>query len=185
MFVAALSPDFLTEWSETHEHRVVLQPTKCMFQNFDIGDLRAGQFWTTSYAKSMGKYRNAFIVIKAHGIGPNLSRSYYWWPFVMMKVQLFISGLCKVVRSHQRPPEVFINCALQNEDRDVKQAPMCFSCPYASNDIRNDLFQTYHDLDLRSNFQIDLLRSSYISFEPTWWEKYNGSKILTLHSFHR
>ena len=62
---------------------------------------------------------------------------------------------------------------------------MCLSCPYASNHIRHDLFRTCHDLDLMSNFQIYLLRSSYLSFEPAWWEKYNGAKILTLASIDK
>ena len=68
---------------------------------------QSGQFCTTSHAKSMGKYWNASIVVKTHGISPNLSWSYYWWPFVVMKVQLFISALCKVVQGHQRPSAVF------------------------------------------------------------------------------
>ena len=125
-----------------------------------------------SSSKPMGSVQ----IFQDHTIGGHL----WWWRYNFSSV------------ASARSSEVtkgllwfFINCALQNEDRDVKQAPMCFSCPYASNDIRNDLFQTYHDLDLRSNFQIDLLRSSYISFEPAWWEKYNGAKILTLASIDK
>ena len=60
----------------------------------------------------MGKYWNTSIVIKTHGISPNLSRSYYWWPIVMMKFQLFSSDLCKVVWGHQRPSAAFLSTVL-------------------------------------------------------------------------
>ena len=43
--------------------------------------------------------------------------------------------------------------------------------------MQNDLFESGHDLDLRSNFQHDLLRSNYISFDAPRQEKHDANKI--------
>ena len=40
-----------------------------------------------------------------------------------------------------------------------------------------DLFGSGHDLDLRSNFQNDLSRSNYISFDTSRQEKHYAGKI--------
>ena len=51
-----------------------------------------------------------------------------------------------------------------DEDTDSKTTPLRLSLQDASNDISYDLFGSGHDLDLRSNFKFNLLRSIYISF---------------------
>ena len=43
--------------------------------------------------------------------------------------------------------------------------------------MQHDLFGSGHDLDLRSNFQHDLSRSNYISFDASKQEKHGASKI--------
>ena len=43
--------------------------------------------------------------------------------------------------------------------------------------MQHDLFGSGHDLDLRSNFQHDLSRLSYISFDATRQEKHDAGKI--------
>ena len=46
--------------------------------------------------------------------------------------------------------------------------------------MQHDLFGSCHDLDLRSNFQHDLLRSNYISFDASRQEKHDAGKINVL-----
>ena len=52
-----------------------------------------------------------------------------------------------------------------------------FRLTSGSTDMRNDLFGSGHDLDLRSNFQHELLRSTYISFDAAQQEKHDAGKI--------
>ena len=50
--------------------------------------------------------------------------------------------------------------------------------------MQHDLFGSGHDLDLGSNFQHELLKSSYISFDASEQEKHDDGKInvVTLQS---
>ena len=43
--------------------------------------------------------------------------------------------------------------------------------------MQHDLSGSGHDLDLRSNFQHDLSRSNYISFDASLGEKYDTGKM--------
>ena len=43
--------------------------------------------------------------------------------------------------------------------------------------MQHDLSGSGHDLDLRSNFQHDFLRSNYISFDAARQEKHDDGKI--------
>ena len=43
--------------------------------------------------------------------------------------------------------------------------------------MQHDLFRSGHDLDLRSNFQRDLSRSTYISFDASRQEKHDAGKM--------
>ena len=43
--------------------------------------------------------------------------------------------------------------------------------------MQHDLFGSDNDLDLRSNFQHDLLRSNYILFDASRQKKYDDGKI--------
>ena len=40
----------------------------------------------------------------------------------------------------------------------LRMASICLSHKDASTDMRNDLFRSLHDLELRSNFDLELLR---------------------------
>ena len=51
---------------------------------------------------------------------------------------------------------------------------------YASTDMQHDLFESGHDLDFKSNFQHDLLRSNYHSFDAFWQEKHDADKMNTV-----
>ena len=47
--------------------------------------------------------------------------------------------------------------------------------------MQHDLFGSGHDLDLRSNFQHDLSRSNYISFDVSRQEKRDDRKINVVY----
>ena len=59
----------------------------------------------------------------------------------------------------------------------MKTPEMCSGRQYGSTDMQHDLFESDHDLDLKSNFQNDLLRSNYGSFNAPQEEKYDAGKI--------
>ena len=46
--------------------------------------------------------------------------------------------------------------------------------------MQHDLFGSGHDLDLRSNFEIDLSRSNYTSFKSAFHEKHDGIKTSSI-----
>ena len=54
---------------------------------------------------------------------------------------------------------------------------MCSGRQYESIDMQHDLFGSGHHLDLRSNFQHDLSRSNYTSFDASRKEKNDACKI--------
>ena len=53
---------------------------------------------------------------------------------------------------------------------------MCSGRRCQSTDMQHDLFGSGHELDLRSNFQNDLSRSNYISFDAARQEKHDDGK---------
>ena len=58
----------------------------------------------------------------------------------------------------------------------MKMAPICLSDHFESNGMQHDLLFP----DLWSNFDLDLLRSNWVSFDPSRREKHNGGKIVAL-----
>ena len=80
----------------------------------------------------------------------------------------------EVTIGHQR---VFCNNFWVNRDRDSVRRLSCLSRQCGSNDMQHDLFRSGHDLDLRSNFQLDLSRSYDISFDVPWRAKNDGVRI--------
>ena len=54
---------------------------------------------------------------------------------------------------------------------------MCSAQQYESNDMQHDSFR---DLDLRSNFQVDLFRSTYESFDAFRRDKRDAGKISAI-----
>ena len=67
-----------------------------------------------------------------------------------------------------------------NKDTDTKITRLCLSRRDASNDISYNLFESGHDLDLRSNFKFDLFRSNYISFDASQRDTHDGVQIISL-----
>ena len=56
-------------------------------------------------------------------------------------------------------------------------APRYSGRPCGSTDMQHDLFQSGHDRDLKSNFQNDLLRSNYNSFDASQEDKFDAAKM--------
>ena len=89
--------------------------------------------------------------------------------------------------SGQRSSEViwghkqfFANNTWQDRARDAEMVPNDLSRRDASVDMQHDLIGSWPDLDLRSNFDLDLSRSSGICFESSWREKHDGVKIISV-----
>ena len=60
-------------------------------------------------------------------------------------------------------------------DRTLGMAALRLSDQDASTDMQNDLFWSLRDLDLRSNFDLDLSLSNHIHFEASLLEKHDDS----------
>ena len=104
----------------------------------------------------------------------------YWCSFEVSLKGHLRSSL--VMRIHKT---FFGNNSLQIEDREAKLAPLCLSLRDASNDMQHDITGSSRDLDLRSNFQLDLLRSSCMSFELPWCGEHDAVKIISLPWVHK
>ena len=57
---------------------------------------------------------------------------------------------------------------------------MCWWRPYGSTDMQHGIFWSGHDLELRSNFQHDLSRLNYSSFDASWQEKHDVGKMIVM-----
>ena len=80
-----------------------------------------------------------------------------------------------VLKGHQRSLEdtVFVNNSRLKRDRTLVMGSLCLSHQEASIDMQHDLFWSLRDLDLRSNFDLDLSWSKYIYFEASPREKHD------------
>ena len=59
-------------------------------------------------------------------------------------------------------------------------APICVSHCSESNDIQYDLLSPDLTSDLMPKFDLDSLRSNWVSFDPSQQEEHNGEKIVAL-----
>ena len=82
---------------------------------------------------------------------------------VITKATVFIADPQKVIWGHLSSPTVFFfaNSFWFRRDRDVTVVSLCFSHQDASIHMQYDLLGSPHDLDLMSNFDLDLSRSCY------------------------
>ena len=128
--------------------------------DFYIRDLRSGQFRDLSML-SMGK------ILTTSFSHRNISIHWEWcWlrSSVMTQATVFIGDPPKVIWSHLRSPTVFANNYWSKRDTDVRVVSLCFSHQDASIHMQYDLLGSPRDLDLRSNFDLDLSRSCYTCF---------------------
>ena len=68
----------------------------------------------------------------------------------------------------------FANIFLLKRDTDVQVVSLCSSRQDASFDMQHDLLWSPRKLDLRSNFDLDLLRSKRICFDASQRRKHDG-----------
>ena len=94
---------------------------------------------------------------------------------MMTQGQVLTSDPAKVVWGHRGHQQVFAG-NLRLSARDIKVVSMCLSRQYASTDMQ---LGSRRDLDLRSNFDLDLSRSCYTCFHASWG-KHDGVKIIAL-----
>ena len=74
---------------------------------------------------------------------------------------------CEVISGHEGSHSFFFyNNSLQIEAREARLAPLCLSRRDALTDMQHGIPGSSFDSGLRSNFQLDLARSSCTCFEP-------------------
>ena len=112
-----------------------------------------------------------------HQKGVILSGSRALRPFMMTQGQVLTSGPSKVVWGHRGHQQIFADNLRLRRARDMKVVSVCLSRQYASTDMQ---LGSRRDLDLRSNFDLDLSRSCYICFDASWRGKHDGVKIIAL-----
>ena len=81
---------------------------------------------------------------------------------------------CDVIRGQL---SFLSNNSWLEQDTGSKTHSSCLSRQDGSTDMQHDLFGSGHDLDLRSNFQHDLSRSTDNSFDASWREEHDAGKI--------
>ena len=131
--------------------------------------------------KSMGEISTSS---ECHPMPSICSGSWYYRSLLVIQPKYITCDLWKVLpRSsevtwgHQ---QFYCNNFWLKRDRASGQSPLCLSRQCGSNDMQYDQFGSGHDLDLRSNFKFDLLRSNYISFNASWWDKHGGVWTVSL-----
>ena len=65
-------------------------------------------------------------------------------------------------------------------DRQMKIAPICLTEHSKSNEMQHGLFWPDLTSDLRSNFDLNFLRSNLVSCDLSWGEEHNGGKMVAL-----
>ena len=96
---------------------------------------------------------------------------------MMTQGQVLTSDPAKVVWGHRGHQQVFADNLRLRRAGDMKVVSMCLSRQYASTDMQ---FGSRRDLDLRSNFDLDLSRSCYACFDASWRAKHYGVNIIAL-----
>lgn len=120
----------------------------CISRNFDIGDLRSGQFRDLPIISQWGKNQLPVFTPKTGLNGP----IYHTWlhirsTFTALRSVLLL-GSCKVMWRHQRSPAVFANNSVQEQDTDAWMVSLCSARQDASNDIHDDLEVTWPEVNL-------------------------------------
>ena len=82
----------------------------------------------------------------------------------MTHATVFIGDPPKVISGHLSSPTIFLRITFIR-DRDVRVVSLCFSHQDALIPMQYDLLRSPRDLDLRSNFDLDLSRLYYTFFD--------------------
>ena len=91
-------------------------------------------------------------------------------------------GFSSPVWGHLSSPTVFCEYFWLRRDRDVRVVSLCFSHQDASIHMQYDLLGSPRDLDLRTNFSLDLSRLCYTCLDASERGKHDGVKIIALSS---
>ena len=149
----------------------------CISRIFYIRDLRSGQFRDLPMLSQWAKFQLPLFRIRTFpftgngvGLGPQ------WWPRRQFS-SVTLQRSSEVTLGHQ---PFFANNFWSKRDRDVRVVSLCFSHQDASIHMQYDLLGSPRDLDLRSNFDLDLSRSYYTCFDAPWRGKHGGVKIIAL-----
>ena len=155
--------------------------TKCISQIFYISDLRSCQFCDLPTISQWDGFHFILICVKTIPSRQNMQHvvftSHLSW-------QLQSDDLCNeqwrsrdVIIGHQQFSR---NNFWLRHDTGFKTSLTCLSYRDEPNDMNHNMFVSGHDLDLRSKFPLDLLRSYYISIDAAWWQKHRGDWIIIL-----
>ena len=121
-----------------------------------IYDLGSGQVPDFSIISQWGKYWNpSQRISKAQFFQNDVLLGHSWWPKVKCWSVTPLKS-SEVTRGHQ---QFFADNLRLRRARDIKVVSMCLSRQYASTDMQ---LGSRRDLDLRSNFGLDLSRSCYM-----------------------
>ena len=152
----------------------------CMSWIFYIRDLRPGQFRDLPMLSQWAKFQLPLFRIGTFpftgngvGLGPQ------WWT----QPTVFIGDPPKVIWGHLRSPTVFLRKTFDPKEIETWEWSHCVSSR------RIDTYAIWptwspRDLDLRSNFDLDLSRSCYTCFDASWRGKTMVSKSLFYHFKH-
>ena len=159
-------------------------PYNSYISDFWVRDLRSGQSRDLPHWKSMGKYSNASYFENTHQITLIFSTSCYIELFLMTQVQLLFND---PPQGHLRSHGVTDGFLPITFDRVKIEKWKWHHCVCLVNTHRSIWNLTYlsdldldRDLDLRSNFENYLPRSSSTCFEPHWREKHDGVNSFVL-----
>ena len=123
-------------------------------------------FATCHYLIQWAKCQQPLLRIRTFPFTQNgVALGHQWWP----RCQFSLVTPQKIIWGHPRSPTVFVPITFVSErDRDVGVVPLCFSHQDASSHMQHDLLGSPRDLDLRSNFNLDLSRSQCTWFDVSW-----------------
>ena len=132
---------------------------KCISQNFDIGDLRSGQFFDLSIISQWEKNERRLFWTKKNI--QNTLKHRFRDRIDTLSRNIATDDPSSCHQGHFRSWKVTSSFSGITFDRDQLERWKHHRCVQADDaDRLHDLFRSGHDLDLRSNFQHNLSRSS-------------------------
>ena len=139
-------------------------------------------FWPDHHYRARGKCSNASYSESTGETLLVISKLSCVRLFSMTHIYVALTPwpLLRVIRGHMRSNAFFVYNIWWNRDRSVRLVPKVFSRRDALTDMQHDLSRSRRDLDLRSNFDLDLSRSTCICFDASWQEEHDGVRIIPI-----
>ena len=151
--------------------------TTCISGNFDIRDLRPGQFRNLPMLIQCAKFSTTSFPHR------NISIHSEWnhlWSSVTIHVSVFIDDPPKRSSEVTQSPTIFTNNFCFRKGGYMGVVSLCFSRIDASTHMQYDILGSPRNLDLRSNCDPDPSRSAGICVDAYGREKHDGTKINSL-----